>query len=719
MRILVKPNPLSALHKNDLHTIIILRRHSPLIRKASSLFAASVKDKWQCDIIDKTIAKPERLSAGTIVVGTYTDFLKTNHALLTTPFIKKANIHESVDEYLITQDKNVILIGASNERSVFYGFFALEEWLKKNGFVTVPSITIEESAYFTERWMNPTQHGNCYDKSNFEYIARLGVTTTYLRARYDALNGKYPNYGFNASQGLRQCVKAVKNLQILSDLQPPDRKNVEAIDKTYDQALLYGIEPLLFVDEPQIISPLRTSGNSARVSNLFADGIAGFPALESLRAKGCLALTLFDKRVENHYRELLSVLLKSYPRINRLYVYNQDEGSDNCWPPADPKGSNHYPNGYSGYPYAAHLKLIDILQDEGIKHNSQFKVITGTWHWFWHKESTEKMIQNLPSGSVLCCLNTNDDRIAVVKPLPQIEYVLEKFKTRKDLQLIADDDFNATSDDLMMALTSCYPSMMRTYKKMNEWAKRGANGITQHHTGGPSLLFTSLNDLAWRYFSWHPIVPVKKAKEKIGELILLQLGNKKAADLFYSASILVDKAYDIDEKNPRPYNARLRHSITHIVMPLTQANLPNLLLIAKQNGISDSKQWHSSLSNETKIMQNALSLAREAVKNTSTGKRPFYQYWNGEMPSAITCKTYAKFHADSIEIVYRLKTSMLNYINFIKSFSDKEQQRIKKDEIQNTTRLLTLMKEMSIWDLSNYNDGLSRAFKEKKDIMKI
>ena len=664
----------------------------------------------------KLLKKIDGLNQNIVIIGTTKDLSQSSDKSIKIIFkqLKTHSIPVLRDAYHITEINNAIIISASNERSLFYALFAFEDWIK-NREIDNSELDIFEESHFEGRWMNPTQQGHPDEKENIEYLLRIGVNTTYLRGRYDIINGAHGNYRIDL-QTLRSSVSDKLKLPIFSKYHKPDPANVKAVTNTYNLAVSHGMETVHFVDEPQTISATTDSGK-AIIKSLSTDMI-GYPALSSHRSKGNVALCLFHPKIESHYRELAKNLLKKFPKLGNLYVYNQDDGSDNCWPLSDPYGKNFYPEGYSKYPYAAHIQIVKILQDEGKKINPAFKVITGTWHWFWEKEATAKMISGLPKGAGLCCLNTNDDRIAVVEPMPQIHNVLKLLKKRKDLVFIADDDFNATSDDLMMAMTAGYPTMFRTYKKMNKWAKEGATEITQHHTGGPSLLMTSLNDLAWRYFSWHPLVEEKEASAKIWEILMLQLRNKKASTLFLKATRLIDKALDLDEQSPRPYNARIVHGLYTMKIPLLPENLPKLISLAKENEYYRSIKWHKTLAKEIMILEKALGLARKGEAQAPVDQQPFNLFWNGKTPSKITCRTYAMYHCNSIEIIYRMKICLMNFISAILSSDRKSLIGIIKLERDNLSKLIHVLESHKKWDAPDYNDNLIKDFKKKLAAMK-
>jgi hypothetical protein len=610
----------------------------------------------------------------------------------------------ATDAYRVTQIGDDLWVLGSNERSVLYAAYRLADWLRgdREG-QTRPDLF--EQAYFNERWMNPTIHGRCDKEANFDYLSRLGVNATYLRGRYDV-------YCAKTNQGLRSCATAKKHLPVLSRLQPPHGESRRMMEAANRLAEAYGMETIVFTDEPKVFSP--TKPEEAEIISRLNPNMLGYPAHKGYRTDGRLALSVFHPEVANHYRELLGDLLRRFPKLKYLYVYNQDVNADNCWPPTDPQGRGLYPKGYAKYPFAAHARLVQILQEQGRKLNKSFRVATGTWHWFFDPNASTQMIKHLPSEAVLCCLNANDDRAAIVEPRREIRHILKEARKRPDVKLIADDDFNGTSDDLLTTMTAGFPIPFRTYKKMRRWAMEGAVGITQHHTGGPAPVVNSLNDWAWRYFSWHPMVSPERAERKIEEWLNLQLGNRRAAMHMLNACQYIDAALDLDEKTSRPYLARLTHGLENTIVPLTPKGMPKIARHALSTQVYDNGAWHASLTKEIELLQKALHAAEAAERTSPTNRDPFH-HWGTKI--RLSCRNSARIQRESIEIVLRIKISTLHFVQTATASHASVLRKAIAEEKVNTRKLLAVLDRHRHWDSENYYGWLIEALRKKLKVM--
>jgi hypothetical protein len=494
----------------------------------------------------------------------------------------------------------------------------------------------------------------------------------------------------------------------MSRNQPVHMASLRMMLGSHRLATEHGMDSIVFVDEPKVLFPDRPA--DARIIGSLDADMLGYPAHEGHRQQGRFALSVFHPRVELHYRELVRDLMGRFPGLRYLYVYNQDDSSDNCWPPSDRLGRRFYPKGYDKYPYAAHARLVRILQGEGRKHNPLFRVVTGTWHWFHNPEYVDRMTGQLPPDSVLACLNCNDDRIAVVDPRPEIPRILRNVRARGKLKLVADDDFNGTSDDLLTTITAGFPTPFRTYRKMRRWARESARGVSQHHTGGPSFLANGINDIAWRYFSWHPLVSEKTANRKIEEWMLGQLGDATAARAMMAACRKIDRALDLDERTKRPYLGRMTHGTEVSTLPLRRDNMPVIVRQSVKFGIYENSAWHASLAAEVSLLKDALAAAARAERLAPAGRRPFHLAWKG---TAANCKSYARQMRETIEIVMRLKTSMLHFALFSVTQKAGRLNRIVREERANTRRLVAVLKRHRRWDLDGYYDRLRTSLEAK------
>ena len=565
-------------------------------------------------------------------------------------------VGEAVDDgfHLKVVGEDVIVAG-NNPRGVLYGLCRLIDWLRGDRAGDV--LDLSETPHFRERWMCPTLHGRTDEERNFRYMARLGVNTSYLRARRDP---------FIDIKHFYQYVTEERHLPEISEAAPPHAGMVEMADGACRLALAHGMSIVMLMDEPAAI-PARDSKSDQAPKALPPElldrldpDMLGRAYLPPFRADGWKALSVFHPKVEAHYAEMLGQLLARYPELKTLYVYNEDCAAANCYPPDEPVAKDAYPPGYEGYPYAAHLHLTKVLQEAGRRIKPDLRLCTVSYHWYIHDELRRKMVTGVPAGSVLITLAAWDDSIDTTVLPDWTHDLIRQARDRGDLVLLADDDFTATSDDLLMEVTAGFPMPFRTWKKCRAWAEAGVAGITQHHTGGPTLGVNGINDLAWRVFTWRPLMTPDEAEGEIRRLTLRQLGSAEATRRMMTAYGAVERALDAveDDLDNRPYCSRLHHSFPpHLEHGLKRDWESTSDYIG--DGI-DPASWRHTLGKEVAAYAEALDAAKEAAELAPADREPFYLWC--DPGHKVTCRDYARMTADAIEVVLRFRMMFLHFL---------------------------------------------------------
>ncbi len=592
-----------------------------------------------------------------------------------------------------------VVAAGSNPRSVLYGVYRLIDWLR--GDRDGADLDLAEQAHFRERWMCPTLHGRTDDERCFRYLARSGVNTSYLRGRRDA---------FIEVKHLTHYVADRTQLPGISEAAPPHEELVRMIKGAFRHARRYGMEITMFQDEPVAIPTAASKGKEIgdglppAVLDALPPGATGTAYCQRYRVDGWKALSVFHPKVEAHYRELLRQVLARFPGLRTLYVYNEDAGSANVYPPDEPCARDRYPAGYDGYPYAAHLRLVEILQETGRAIDPAFRVATVTYHWYQPDALRRTMAAGLPPGSVLVALGAWDDSVDTSALPAWTEDLCRQARERGGLALIADDDFNGTSDDLLMEITAGFPMPIRTWRKMRAWAKAGAVGITQHHTGGPTFGVNSITDLAWRVFSWHPLMEQEEAERAIAALLVRQLGGEAAAEEMMQACRAVDRALDAVEAaaDNRPYSSRLHHSYERFMFP------PHLEAGLRREGAPladycgdgiDPAVWRGTLAKEVAAYEEALAHARAAAELAPADASPFYlRYDDGR---SMSCAEYARIAANAVEIVLGFRRTFLNFLDADASPAGSEAD-VWRRERDNMAGLLEALEARRRWMQSPY-----------------
>ncbi len=592
-----------------------------------------------------------------------------------------------------------IIAGGSNPRSVLFGVYRLIDWLR--GDRDSSALDLAERAHFRERWMCPTLHGRTDDERAFRYMARAGVNTSYLRGRRDA---------FIEVQHLCHYVADRVHLPEISEASPPCDLLVRMADGAFRLTERYGLGAVLFLDDPVAIPSAESKGKEVgdglppAVLAKLPPGATGPAYCLRYRVDGWKALSVFHPKVEAHYRELMRLALAKFPGLRTLYLYNEDAGAANCRPTDDPCAKGRYEPGYDGYPYAAHLRLAEVFQETGREIDPAFRVATVTYHWYQPDALRRRMVAGLAPGSVLITLGAWDDSVDTTVLPAWTEDLCRQALERGDLTLIADDDFNGTSDDLLMEITAGFPMPFRTWRKMRAWAKAGAVGITQHHTGGPTFGVNSVTDLAWRVFSWHPLMDEAEAADAIAKLLRQQLGCDAAAERIMLACRAVDRALDAVEAGSadRPYGSRLHHSYAKFMFP------PHLEAGLRRTGEDlaeycgddiDPAAWRAVLAKEVSAYEEALAHASAAEALAPKDAQPFHLRYDDSR--SMTCAEYARIAANAVEIVLSFKRTFLNFLDADLAPAGKEEELWRRER-ENLAGLARALQARRRWMQSPY-----------------
>ena len=703
------------------HIVISNRPHM-----AERTAARELKDFLKTQSVDIHVVSGNNASRGTKVLLGRMRSLSTIKSLSDRGDLKIGHVSEKDDGYHLKRIGDDIVIAGANARGVLYGTYRLIEWIK--GY-REEYLDIFETPYFRQRWLWPSLYARAdnraemtastiyLENSSLRYLAKLGANVIYLGSPslFGALHEP------SMSSGLLRLVSENKHLPTISQLRPPYEELVNVMDKVHSLSSLYGFANALWIEEPQV-----AEGIHADLLNSIPEDcvtVSSFSYEKSLlRTKGFQrlmrqrryhSLCMFHPKVEKHYKSLITQLVSRYPNLQSVMVYNEDTGSSNCYAPSCPRCRQLYPEGYAGYPYLAHTHGARIMQEAGQEVNKEFRIATATYHWFGNcakpgpigAADRKHMIDNLPPASIVCCLNTLDSQVSACEIPSWAKDIIKRIKDRGDLSIFALDDFTGTSEDLLLETTAGFPIPYRTYKKLHNWAKAGiADGITAHPLMGHPAKVNSINDIAFRIFSWQPLMSYEEADNKIKQIALLQLRSEQAASEMVKSYKAVDKALDVWAKAPLPYTARLWHGLPFATEPLSMDTLAKIrarvkdIRVIRIEGekirIKRVSSWLKALTGEIELLEQALMCAGKAAELAPDDTRSLPLWRDEKTPG--TCSDYAQLQAETIEIVMRIKISFANFIR-VGIDGDEGLRKVGKTELDNTSRLIETLKVHRKW----------------------
>ena len=626
-----------------------------------------------------------------------------------------ATTSEQDDGYHLKRVEQGIVLAGVNARSVLYGVYRLTDWLAETGG-RKKKLDLCEAPYFKQRWMAPGQMGRSDTRAGFRFLARMGVNTAYVHNHWGEPVGMWEN-----AWELHHLVSEREHLPQVARLAPPRKKAVAMVDKAYRLASDWGMTPAFALLDPAYAEEIH-----AELPEQVDPDILTTPWPQRERGR-CHSLCIFHPDVENHFRALVKKFVVRYPAVKAIYLYNEDLDTGHCYPAECPRCRKLYPKGYEGYPWINHLRQIEIYQEAAWEVRKDFSILTGTWHW--EGDVRKEMIANMPSGNIVGCLNYTDCRTSVWKIPAWAQDVCRKVKARNDLQLFAFDDFNGSCEDVLMEIAHGFPLPYRIYKKMNAFAKAGVTGIAPHALSGPSMRVNAINDMAYRVFSWNPLMSRTEADQKIQQIALAQAGSKAAAAPMVKCWNTMDKVMDLWSSNelPRLLDDYFRGWVTTPIIPLRLKDDGNLLYtVAKgyRNGdpMPQRRLDFVNVGGSRDLMKTALSQIRQAVKLAPANQHPVYLWDDSSSP--LTCREYVNLQAEAIEIAICMKESQ-RYLLEAGMIGEKTPAfvEIMKEDTAVAARLIELLLSRKQWIASRkgrrFVSTMISQLRAKKDLMDL
>ena len=602
--------------------------------------------------------------------------------------LKTATVSDGDDGYHVRSVGKDIAISGANDRSVLYGVYRLIDWLAETGGKK-KKLDLFEVPYFKERWMFPGQFGRSDSRAGFRFLARMGVNSTFLHNHWGEPMPLWEN-----AWEFHHLVSETEHLPEIARLAPPKAETVRMVDRAYALSAEYGMNPVFRLLSPPYVEEIHED-----LAAHMPPGALTTPWLARERDR-CSALCIFHPDVENHFRELVKALLTRYPRTTVVSLYNEDLDTGNCYPHDCPRCRKQHPPGYDDYPWAAHTRQVKVFQEAGREINKSFRILTGTWHW--EGDVRHQMLSHFPSDSIVACLNADDCRASTYKLPTWARDICRQTKKRKDLHLFAVDDFNESCEDLLMAVSHGFPLPYRIYRKMHAFAEAGVTGIVPHDLSGPSLCTNSVNDIAYRIFSWDPLMSIPEAEGRIRGLARAQAGSSRAAAWMVRGWKTLDGVLDIwaSRELTRLFNNYIRNWITTPIIPLRLKDDGNLLFTVAK-GFREGPGMQRRLDDLTaggniELLRTALSQVRKAAGTSPDDEQPVYVWDDSHGP--ITCRRYAELQAEAIEIVLCTKLGELHLLEAGRigektaAFVD-----IMEKDLANATRLIELLKIRKNW----------------------
>lgn len=575
------------------------------------------------------------------------------NSLLESGTVKAASSKSDSDGYHVKRKDKMVVIAGNNARSVLYGVYRLGDWLVETGGKK-KKLDLCESPFFQQRWMHPGQMGKSDTREGFSFLTRMGVNTVYLHNHWGEPMALWEN-----AWELHHLVAEREHLPQVAKLAPPRKESCAMVDRAYQLASKWGVTPAFALLDPAYAEEIH-----ADLAKELPPDVLTTPWAERERSR-CQSFCIFHPLVEKHFKALVKRLLTRYPDVKAIYLYNEDLDTGHCNPAECPRCRKLYPENYEGYPWINHLRQIEIYQDAAREVGKEFQILTGTWHW--EGDIRKEMIANMPAGNIVGCLNATDCRTSVWKIPNWAKDVCKKVVGRSDLQLFAFDDFNGSCEDVMMEVAHGFPLPYLIYRKMNAFAQAGVTGLAPHALCGPSLRVNAVNDMAYREFSWNPLMSQAKACQKIQQLARAQSGNRVASVAMLECWKTIDKVMELwsSEDVPRLLDDFIRGWVTTPIVPIRLKDDGNLLYTVAQgfrNGDAMPKRRLELVNagGALDLMETALSQIRRAVKSSPTNQHPHFIWDNSKNP--LTCREYATLQAEAIEIVINMKRSQQNLL---------------------------------------------------------
>lgn len=575
------------------------------------------------------------------------------------------------DGYHLKKLGDGIVIAGANSRGVLYGVYAFEDYVNRGAvgaldIKTVPHFRKRGSGlHYTDVFFNATLEA--FPEAKAAYLARLGIN-------------EFTDQGIGGPLG-----KFVQSdvFPFKTSPDPSFQGNVKAMSATCRK---YGIDFYLFIVEPTL--------------EALSDGYVRYPeeALGTVRppwggdVDGVARTLCVNSPVAQQYlREMMKRLVREYPDVKGIQLYNLDAGSWFCTPAlcerckaASPAADQEAFN-----PADTQANLVALLAEAAHEERADFQIkFWSTVHY--HGERFDRMIGAAEGYNALLSSWTGSDRSVMV---PGAAVRSASCVRSQDVCATRDVPFYMMTEfNNLEMLPKSLPFPFHVAQALKRYAQWDIANLTEIF--GVAAEHNSINALVAKEFEWDP---ARDVEPFLRDLSLRQFGAPAGA-LMYQAWEEMRRAFDVwNEVSGPPFP--LNGSQFHVKMGLAIGGLPPAIvptiveyydstidiLTKVEPWLAEGYRHHTTeaflatMERMNAHLAMAAAHAKSAIDVASDDAFIDTVYYRGEGQRP-TCKTYAELNHAPIAIAHSLCTQRCNILRAYLLQKGTERSRAAGDE---------------------------------------
>jgi len=549
------------------------------------------------------------------------------------------------DGFHLKQVGDDIVVAGANPRAVLYGVYAFEDFVNDGA---AGKLDIRKVPYFRKRGTGLhytdvifNAELEAFPEEKAIYLSRLGIN-------------QMTDQGIGGTFG-----KFVKS-DIFSFAEPPVRQFQQRAKEMMATCKRFGIDAYIFLVEPTL-EPL-------------ADGFDSYPeeALGTVRPpwggdeKTGLKRTLCvnSPLAQDYLREMMQKLVREYPDLKGIQLYNLDAGSWLCTPELCERCktvATHSPDAFN--PPETQAKLVTLLSEAAHAARPDFELkFWSTVHY--HGDRFDEMMRLADGYDGLMSAWTGSDRPLMVPDAAARTATCvasQEIAKERDVPFYMMCEMNNLE---VIPKSLSFPfHAAEALQKYKEW---NATNITEIFGMAPE--HDTINALVTKAFEWEPDQNIEAV---LKDLSRRQFG-ETAGELVYQSWQEMRKAYDIwddQEDPPFPLIGSQFHTKFGIsIGGLGPAILPDMveyydstiqILTNVEPWLAEGYQEHKSQEFLDKMLAmnahfaQAAELAKKAIDAASSEQFVGISYFESA-DGRPTCKQYAELHYAPIAIVSAL-----------------------------------------------------------------
>jgi hypothetical protein len=647
--------------KQSSRQIVIGGKADMVERTAAEELALFFEDRYG-EQVPVCVEDGRGVRSGSILLGTVQSSAAIKEAYGTGAFRELDPAGTGDDAFEVTVRGGAITIAGQTPRGVLYGAYYVDEYARRHdNELPADGSHVYRKPFFRVRTTtdyNSVRH--VFNEEDVRYFSRLGYT--HMSVNWWGLPIT-DNWGISAwaDSSVFPSVKTSQN-------------NIETVHKFVRTARKYGIEGLFYLCEPQSLLVLY-GGDMKRLGG---DELLG-------RTQSQRTTCVNSPKVQEHYRSLMGNLLRDFPEIGLVLVYDNDGSFWSCDPNLCPRCAASLKKQKPPYKGVSNWELtssfINLLQQAANEARPGVHVVAAAFNYL---DDTAQYVDNLVPGAGAVVPTHHGDGWIWSPVTPEIQDRLRPVASRAEEKGVSFGlvDELTQSEKLGFAMSCPWPRA--TYNKLHGYAGAGVRCLFEQCTPFPYA--QSVNALVFKECIWDPN---QDEDALLRRLATDQFGEAAGAHMFqawgemketfgtlftpgstWSGAYLMCGNLAIQWGMFRPLTVSgLRSNPDRYFSSTGYAHFPT----GFRNATS-LKQIQES----TAHLRQAVAHAKQAVEVAPEDRKPFYAFCFSPR-SNLTCREYAEEQYHCLNFQRYIFESNINFIEaelLVRENKDGEAQKV-------------------------------------------